>query len=141
MKKTGIIMGIASVLAVALTGCGGGEQTYRGEYTYNTEYGVYGMIVDVTVKGDTIKKVEIVPGNYQSVTEEWEGSKVYHAGEQSLVESFSGKKISEVKSYSVEKREDGVPVAVKADGLLLVTGASQSSGRMVLAVQNAIAKV
>lgn len=140
MKKFLTGLGVTLALAVCLTGCGGGEKTFTGEYSYDTEYGRYGAKVNVVVKGDVIDRVEIVESDLIRVTPQWEGSTVYHEGEQALLESFSGKTVSQVKGYTVTTAEDGVPTKVEAEGIAVVTGASQSTGRLVLAVQNALEK-
>lgn len=140
MKKK-LFLGMA-VLALAgslLTGCKAVRE-YTGEYAYSTEYGNYGAKVTVFVRGDKIERVEVVDADYQRVSEGWEGRDIYLAGEQALLDSFAGKSVAEVKKYSVTK-EGNVPASVKAEGLAVVTGATQSTGRLLLAVQNALAKI
>ncbi len=127
--------------SVCLTACKGEEAvTYTGEYAYETEYGMYGVKVNVTVKGDVIDKVEIAESDYIRVTPEWEGNTVYYNGEQALLDSFTGKTVSEVKGYSVTKNAEGTPTLVSAEGISVVTGATQSTGRLILAVKNALEK-
>ena len=41
--------------------------------------------------------------------------------------------------YSVTKDDKGGPTAVTAEGLSVITGATQSTGRLILAVQDALA--
>lgn len=140
MKKK-LFLGMATLaLAGSLfVGCKAAEE-YTGEYVYSTEYGSYGAKVNVYVRGDKIERVEVVDTDYSRVTESWEGSAIYHAGEQALLDSFAGKSVAEVKKYSVTK-DGNVPTSVKAEGIAVVTGATQSTGRLLLAVQSALAKI
>lgn len=137
------VISVAVCMGASFAACrdGKGETSYTGEYAYDTEYGKYGFRVNVVVKGDTIERVEIADSDYMKVTESWDGNRVYYEGERALLDSFAGKTVSQVKGYSVTKEEDGTPDAVNADGIALITGATQSSGRLLLAVQNALEKL
>lgn len=137
MKKPFFII-TAAAAAVLLAGCARVRE-YGGEYVYSTKYGEYGAKVCVYVKGNRIERVEVIDADYPRVTASWEGSGAYLAGEQAFLDSFAGKTIAEVKTYSVV-REGFVPSEVRAEGLSVVTGATQSTGRLLLAVQKALAK-
>lgn len=137
MRKI-LLIGTAAAAAVLLAGCASVKE-YGGEYVYSTKYGDYGAKVCVRVKGDVIERVEVIEADYPRVTPSWEGSAVYNAGEQTLLDSFAGKTVAEVKTYSVV-REGDVPSEVRAEGIAVVTGATQSTGRLLLAVQKALAK-
>lgn len=142
MKKFRTIGALAAVICcLAASACGGGATAHAGEYSYQTEYGVYGVKVNVYVKGETIDHVEIVESDYTQVTESWEGKQNYLDREQALLDSFKGKTVSAVKGYSVVTDEEGAPSSVSAEGLSVVTGATMSTGRLLLAVQNALSEL
>lgn len=144
MKKKFLAVALAAVsvcaLSVGLTACGGEEaKTYEGEYSYENYNTNYGVKVKVTVTGDKIDKVEIVDSDYVQVTESWTDKQTYLDGEKKLLDSFAGKTVEAVMDYSVTKDDKGGPTAVTAEGLSVITGATQSTGRLILAVQDALA--
>lgn len=148
MKKKFLAVALAAVsvcaLSVGLTACGGEEaKTYEGEYHYASPWSAtapdYGVKVKVTVTGGKIDKVEIVESDYVQVTETWTDKQTYLDGEKGLLDSFAGKTVEAVMDYSVTKDDKGGPTAVTAEGLKVITGATQSTGRLILAVQDALA--
>ena len=156
MKKTGKIAKIAASVCLAgavcagcaaLSGCAWTTQTAEGEYHY-TNYGVeYGVKVSVEVqndeKGERIRKVTIIDSGYTQLSGAnpdygWtdEDRQVYIDGEQALLDSYRGKDVVEVLSMDVDTDAVGQPTSV--DSSVSITGATQSSGRLLLAVQDAL---
>lgn len=106
------------------------------------------MKVKVTVTGDKIDKVEIVKSDYTQLSAAndnagWteENRKNYTDNEQKLLDSFEGKTIDEVKAYtaSIQNVSGATENKVTAEGLSVITGATQSTARIILAVQDALA--
>ena len=156
MKKTGKIAKIAASVCLAgavcagcaaLSGCAWTTQTAEGEYHY-TNYGVeYGVKVSVEVqndeKGERIRKVTIINSGYTQLSDAnadygWtdEDRQVYIDGEQALLDTYRGKDVVEVLSMNVNTDAVGQPTS--ADSSVTISGATQSSGRLLLAVQDAL---
>jgi hypothetical protein len=156
--KVAFLAGIAAATCFAMSSCGG--TAYTGEYHYSTSYGFdYGVKVEVTVSTvdevKVIKSVKILDRDYHTITdaETWteEGVKNYTDNEAALLKSFEGMKVSDVKAYTVQTvseseasqyapagqpKEGGI---TPADGSIkLISGATQCTGRLILAVQDAI---
>lgn len=163
MKKLLKVLALVAVVAccavaVAFAGCGESAKTYDGEYKYENAWSAgkyYGVKVHVTVKGDKITEVtydaDKEDGSYVNVSPTWtegqhEGdlgaAKTKAAVDKYLADTFVGKTVAEVKALSVAKADNGEPKAV-ADGQTLasgyiLSGATQTSGRFVLAIQDAL---
>ena len=127
----------------------------------------YGVKVNVTVKDGKITKVEIDKNSgLTQLTPTWTaaGHDAYEAGEANLLKEYEGLDVDDVLAVDVQVRTEGenskfpastwqpvgcpveddvegyVPYVV-GDANLLVDGATQSSGRLLLAVQNALEKL
>lgn len=165
----GLALGAVMVAGVAaVAGCAqpmNGEA--EGEYHYANAWAPtspdYGVKVKVTVENDIIKSVEIVESDYVQATPSWvaggsEGATAYtNGGEEELLEKYVGLNVNDVLSMEIAVNEDKSPVSNNSDGTvnedfdadtfktgdtsLLVSGATQSSGRILLAVQNAIKNI
>lgn len=135
-----VVAGSALACALCLAGCGGGAKTYTGDYHYDTEYGVYGVKVEVEVMNGIVKDVDIVSSGYEEVTDIWEGKENYLQNRETMLKSFEGKSVEEILSYTVSTESDGTPAQISAGSLKVVTGATQCSGRLILAVQDALKK-
>lgn len=133
--------GAAIASALSLAGCGGGTSKVTGDYHYDAEYGTYGVKVEVEVQNGIVKGVCIVKSDYIEVTDIWKGKQNYLDNRQFMLDSFKGKTVEEILSYTVSTEQDGTPAQVTADSLHVVTGATQCSGRLLLAVQNALKKI
>lgn len=147
MKKAliGLAVGAVAALGVAgLAACGGNTTTLEGEYhyanTYSSEAPDYGVKVEVTVNKDdnTIEKVEIVESDYVQCTESWKDRNIYVNGEAELLAAYEGLEVDDVLAMTVTLNEKGIPTAV-SESDLLITGATQGSGRLLKAVQDALA--
>lgn len=119
-------------------------QNYYGEYAYENvwvEGQFYGVKVKVTVqsddKGERIRAVEVVESDYVEVTPTWEGKYVWDEGLESLLLSYRGRYITDVLLSEVTVNASGEPSSV-ADNGYLISGATVGSGRLLLAVQNAL---
>ena len=118
-----------------------GYSVCSGEYSYLNPYNPasarYGIAVKVVMKGETIAKVLVEDSPYTSVSQGWDGASVWNGGLEGLLASYAGRTRSDILSESVAVDENGVPQSV-SDSSLLITGATQGSGRLLLAVQNAL---
>lgn len=145
-----LVVALCLTCALALTACAQ-EEVKAGEYSYANPYSAtapkYGVKVNVTVKGDTIVKVELVDSDYVRTSSSWvvnanEGDLGYEATEAAYADylaRFEGKKVADILALTVTTAENGTPSAISSADYVL-TGATQSSGRIVLAIQNAIAE-
>lgn len=143
MKKALIGLAVGAVAALGVVGlaaCGGNTTTLEGEYQYTAWSTNYGVKVEVTVNKDdnTIEKVEIVESDYVQCTESWKDRNIYVNGEAELLAAYEGLEVDDVLAMTVTLDKDGIPTAV-SESDLLITGATQSSGRLLKAVQDALA--
>ncbi|MCH5157258.1 MAG: FMN-binding protein [Clostridiales bacterium] len=160
MKKL-IVIALAVVMALSLVlvlaACGG-EQELEGSCNYANKYDAtkpdYGVKVKVTVKGDTIMKVELVDyAEWTRTTSTWTESTDKKAGDEGyqlgytkteaayaqwLEDTFVGQKVDTVKGWTATATVDGQSVG---EGVPCITGATQSSARIIVAVQNALSKL
>ncbi len=145
-------------VAVAFAGCGDKTTgtTYEGDYHYSQTHGVnttvYGIKVKVTVDGDKITKVEKVASDYVEVTTSttvpgrWEQAQIdnWNNNLGALLKAYEGKTVAEIKALEV-KCTDSVPDKKAdqswGDSALCISDATQGSGRVLLAVQNALSKI
>lgn len=152
---TALTAGIATA-----TACSAGYNgTYEGEYSYQNYGHTYGMKVKVTVENNIITKVEnITPEDWVVVSDAndkygWPQTSVnnWNRNEAWLLQMYNGRAVSEIKDVEVFVKTNGEPYEVKdADGVnrnvefgntgLLISGATQGSARLMLAVQNALSK-
>lgn len=167
MKKLIVIaLAVVMVLSVAAFAACGSSQTVEGEYSYDntrTEGHKYGCKVTVTVKDGIITKVTVAADTdtYYNLSPGWTdtykpdgnptaGKTAWMNDGQKMAESFVGLKVEDVNKIKVTcnatgepdtktegvKTIDGAPAALK-----VVASATQSSGRLILAVQNALSKL
>lgn len=134
----------------ALLQCGYSAVT--GEYQY-VSYGTnYGVKVKVVLKGQTVEKVAIIDSDFVEISppmgENWtnEDRQNYFSKRQALLDAYAGRTVGQLLATDVAFEEDstGVPGPVPGgigDDTLLITGATQCSGRLLLAVQNALGKL
>lgn len=123
----------------------------------------YGCKVKVTVNNGTITKVVVVADteHYYNLSAGWKdketgedtaGKKAWLEKGQAMAESFVGLKVEDVLAINVAKVAEtnleyhqpaGQPTGITGapSELKVVTGATQSSGRLILAVQNALGKI
>ena len=165
MKKvTKLIAGVvlaASVAATAgaLAGCGENGETYKGEYSYAnawTPTEKYGVKVNVTVKDGKIVSVttEADTDTFYNVSAGWSDKQTAIDGLPGLLAKFEGKTVEDVlaikvatddktdnAAHTVEGQPKTDDASKAAYGDLLITGATQTSGRVILAVQDALKDV
>ena len=146
MKKILVLM-LAFVMVFAvcsLTACGE-EVTYNGEYKYENAWvpgNYYGVQVEVTVKGDKVKSVVVTSENtdsYTNLSASWTDKALWEEGEEAFLASFVGMTVDAVNALVVDCATTGQPNTVT--GMEYVTGATQSSGRVILAIQNALSAI
>lgn len=149
-KRFFAALAVISACGVALAGCGGNEDviTLQGEYGY-VQYGTpYGVKVSVDVEnssvGYKIKKITVVPdaeSGYVLMTPAeygYDGSG-WNSGVNALLDTYCGRTVQSVLALTVTV-EDSVPSAID-NGSFVISGATQTSGRLLLAVQDALKKL
>ncbi|MDE6441292.1 MAG: FMN-binding protein [Clostridia bacterium] len=149
MKKSYILAFVLLLSCFVALFAGCSEKTYNGEYSY-TQYGTnYGVKVAVTVDEDNeIEKVRILGSDYVEVSEpsgNWtqENYDNWKNNVSSLLKEYEGKKVSEILAMKVATK-DKAPLSKDDDGFtaydsdLLISGATLGSGRLLLAVQDAL---
>lgn len=157
MKKVLVIaLAVVMTLAVVAFAACATEQTVTGKCHYTTQWGAYGCMVDVTVKGDVITAVKLYTdkeaaaadstwGDAHRTTPSWKPSKGqlgYAETEAAyatwIEDTFVGKTVAEVNAYEASATADGQ--SVKTEGINLA-GATQSAARVIVAVQDALSKL
>ena len=156
MKKL-IVIALAVVMALSLVlvlaACGE-EQVVEGECHYDKYSHTYGVKVKVTVQGGKIKSVELVDyPEWVRTTDTWKETQAdeekgtpYQLGyekteaayAQWLVDAFKGEKVDTVLGWTAAATADEQSVG---EGVPYITGATQSSARIIVAVQNALGKL
>ena len=151
MKKLGLIVGL---LLVALAGCNNNsndnektdtnivleEKTYRGSstLTWHTNETFVAM-VDVTILGNKITKVEIVDGSY--ITTGSDAFKLWD--EEEFLSRFIGKTVEEINALEANdpvnpsNHFDGGSLSGSVDA---IAGATASSTVVAKAVKQAVLK-
>lgn len=119
-----------------------GYKVVEGEYGYVAWGTNYGAKVRVVVKNDVVKKVVTLSSDYTNATATWSDKVLWDNGEAGILSAYAGKKVSEIKAMTatVSGQNEATENSV-SDSSLLVTGATLSSARLLLAVQNALEKV
>ena len=157
MKKVLVIaLAVVMTLAVVAFAACATEQTVTGKCHYTTQWGAYGCMVDVTVKGDVITAVKLYTdkeaaaadstwGDAHRTTPSWkpsEGQLGFAATEAAyatwIEDTFVGKTVAEVNAYVASATADGQ--SVKTEGINLA-GATQSAARVIVAVKDALSKL
>ena len=163
MKKL-IVIALVVVMALsiaAFAACGPSGEV-EGEYKYVSPYDAtgasyYGVKVTVTVKNGVITEVKLADDTATlfNVSASWDKKATWLDGQAAFVESFVGLSVDEVKAIKVTCDAEtvgsgwsytavkGQPTKVEGapSSLKVVTGATQSSGRVILAVQDALSKL
>lgn len=148
MKRFITILCLALIAAAscAFAACESGETTsYDGDYHYTVNYGngdlVYGIKVRVYVKGEKVTKVERIDSDYISVTSGWTNEQTYKSGESALLKKYSCKTVEEIqKAVAAIDGQEGSTSNACDEGYLL-SGCTQSSARLLKAVQNALSQI
>lgn len=125
-------------------------QVVTGEYSYENSWtpgNYYGIKVMVEVKDGKIVEVSTmaIPDNWTNVTASWDTDGSKAAGVAEYLKKYEGKTVDEVMAIKVSKNEAGQPNTDEAgqasQGDLIYSGATQTSGRIILAVQDALADI
>lgn len=158
MKKVLVIaLAVVMTLAVVAFAACATEQTVTGKCHYASQWGAYGCMVDVTVKGDVITAVKLYTdeeaaaadstwGEAHRTTPSWtnpsEGQLGFAATEAAyatwIEDTFVGKTVAEVNAYVASATADGQSVTTEGINL---EGATQSAARVIVAVQDALSKL
>lgn len=157
MKKVLVIaLAVVMTLAVVAFAACATEQTVTGKCHYTTQWGAYGCMVDVTVKGDVITAVKLYTdkeaaaadstwGDAHRTTPSWkpsEGQLGYAETEAAyakwIEDTFVGKTVAEVNAYVASATADGQSVTTEGINL---AGATQSAARVIVAVKDALSKL
>ena len=153
MKKTGKIIAVVLVVALAVTAlaifaaCG---EKYTGECHYSNQWATYGVKVDVTVKGDIVSGVRL----YTDAETEWvrtsaswkendhEGDLGFEKAEAGYANWINtkivGQDVATILSWSADATLADQTVGASSPKL---AGATQSSARIIAAVQNALEQI
>jgi uncharacterized protein with FMN-binding domain len=146
MKKTImalVLVAVIALAAVAMVACAK-ETVYAGEYSYENAWSAgsfYGVKVNVTVKGDKIVKVEMLTDTetgWTRTSPSWADFQKTEDAYATYLAGFEGKTVAEINALTVATNDGGQPESVSG---LPLTGATQSAGRIILAVQNALSKI
>ena len=155
MKKLGKFLLVGAVAAIAVAGTVGlaacGDPVYNGDYEGEYKYenawvsgSYYGVKVTVTVEDNIIKSVVCAADTdtMHNVTPSWANHDATVAALPAYLKTFEGKTVDEVKAIKVAKEENGEPTTLAKDattqGDYVLTGSTQTSGRIILAIQDAL---
>ena len=168
MKRMTKLLAVLAVGAVATAGvvglaaCGekGISGSAKGEYSYESHNRTYGIKVEVTVENGKITKVERLKHDWTEATDmvmgDWDGGANYNKEINNELKKFNGLSVDDVLDLEVAVTEEGAPETQKTgsgedavanpdfmplvigDTNLVLAGSTQSSGRLVLAVQDAL---
>lgn len=144
MKKLAVLVLtiVLALSAVAFTACAE-SQTVIGECHYESWGTMYGAKVEVTVKGDFVFDVRLFDDSetddWFRTTKGWDGFDAAEAAYANWIEDvFVGKRIEEVKAFVATATADGQSVG---DSTPHISGATVSSARIIVAVQDALSKL
>ncbi len=117
-----------------------GDGVYTGEFSFESAWvtgSYYGVEVVVVVESGKIASVTTGTDSdtYFNVTSSWDDASTWTEGEATFLESFVGMTPAEVLAIAVSCDSSGATIDSTT---MLVTGATQSSARVILAVQNAL---
>lgn len=137
--------------AALISGCVK-KQNVTGEYSYTnwgTEYGVkVNVEVQTDKKGDRIRKVTVSDSDLVDASPAMNGwdPTVWEENLQNLLNSYRGQYVVDVLAKEVVTKDDGAPLVKGDKGFVsygsdvIITGATLGSGRLLLAVQDALQK-
>ena len=162
MKK--IFKGIAVLAAVATvgsglalaTGCSGKEYKRIGKYSYVNYGHTYGVCVEVTVKNNIITRVEDITKSDEE-TKDWvsissagygwtdDDVTNWNTNEEWLLAQYEGWSVADILALNAYVKTGGEPYSEDknvdvVENSLVISGATQGSVRVLLAVQNALGK-
>ena len=129
------------LLAVQDALCNFGYSVFEGEYHYPNAWDDtapdYGIRVRVVMKGNVVRKVAVISSGYTEVSSGWDGQATWTDNLEGLLSSYVGKTKTQILDETVTVSSGGQPDSVSNDSYV-ITGATQGSGRLLLAVQNAL---
>ncbi len=143
MKKLVVLVAVlALVMSFCLVGC---STTYTGECKYDSYGHTYGVKVDVAVSGGVIKGVKLyseeetgwVRTSADNADHGWTGHDKTEAAYDDFLKKFVGQKVEDVLAIKATATADGQTVE---DANWTISGSTQSSARIIVAVQDALKK-
>lgn len=145
MKKLAVLVLtiVLALSAVAFTACAE-SQTVIGECHYESWGTMYGAKVEVTVKGDFVFDVRLFDDSetddWFRTTKGWDGFDAAEAAYANWIEdTFVGKRIEEVKAFVANPTAEDEKYV--GESTSHISGATVSSARIILAVQDALSKL
>ncbi len=163
-----MVLGVFALTACAKEETYEGEYKYANPWDDTKTYGVK---VKVVVKGDVILSVEITSTDtetYTNLSSNWTAKENWTSNSAAFLGSFTGTKVADINGIKVVCKENGepdtvtgkdntttaggatiseipadleVPVGTGTAAAPKLNGATQSAGRVILAVQNALSKI
>ena len=134
--KTILCLALISAVLFSFTACGDKEKVYSGEYDNQPYY----CKVNITVKGEKIIKVELEPDTaekYNVTPDKGNYKEIFNNGKAKILKYYEGKTLDEVAAL----KEAEVVSGEQSNSPYAVAGATQSSNRVLFAIQNAISKI
>ncbi|MDE6850335.1 MAG: hypothetical protein K2J54_03310, partial [Clostridia bacterium] len=118
-----------------------GYKVAEGEYGYNSWGTNYGAKVRVVLKNNVVKKVVTLSSGYTNATTgmaSWD-SNLWIAEADKILAAYNGKTVDEILGMTATvEGQNGATQTSVSDNSLIATGATMSSARLLLAVQNAL---
>lgn len=145
-----VVAAACGATCVSLSGCAK-TQSYVGEMHYN-QWAEYGIKVSVEVqtdkKGDRIRKVSVLDSDYVEASDAMNGwdPKVWNDNRQTLLNAYRGLYVADVLALEVVTDSVGAPVGKTDENFsdfgsnLIITDSTVGSGRLLIAVQNALSQ-
>ncbi len=142
---TGATLGSGRLLIAVQNALGSldGYKVAEGEYGYNEYNTDYGARVRVVLKNGVVKKVTVLSSGYTNATAQgWEDVRLWNEAEDGILAAYEGRTVDGIMSLTATiKGQSGATDNTVSDPSLLVTNATKSSARLLLAVQNALSNV
>ncbi|MBO5772276.1 MAG: hypothetical protein J6R37_00535, partial [Clostridia bacterium] len=120
-----------------------GKHTAVGSYKYENSrnpgsyYGCAVKVVVVDGKIDSLHVFSDEETTWHNLTPTWSNRDIYLTGEEAFLASFIGVEVADILAIEVTCKESGQPETVGSE-THMVTGATQSCGRVILAIQDAL---
>ncbi len=145
-----ILSAVCACGAAVFSGCAP-KKTVTGEMSY-TQYGVnFGIKVNVEVqsdpKGDRIRKVTVVDSDLVSASPDGWDSSNWYDNLDTLLLAYRGEYVADVLAKEVLTSAEGAPLTTEDKGFVnygdnfITSHATLGSGRLLIAVQNALKKL
>ncbi|MCK9199203.1 MAG: FMN-binding protein [Bacilli bacterium] len=135
LKKSFLVLGL---LALFATGCSSNNYnngTYAGEWERESYGTLFTAKVSIEIKNDKIVSVSLDENsNITSPAAQWTNDSVWFDNYEDLLASFEGLEVEDVLQATADISAPSVT------GVDKITGATLSSARLLLAIQNGLNK-